>query len=80
MSGTLPPSLQYRVGAHWTPELTYLLPFANVAGSHVTVRGTFRASRFDTADVDPATDGDDTFSRILIGGRGCSNQRDNGTL
>ena len=43
----------------------------------MTVRGDFFASSFNDSDGD--TGGEDVYTRILVGGKGCNPNMDNGT-
>ena len=46
-------------------------------GDLITIRGDFFASSFNDTDGD--SEGEDVYTRISIGGRGCNHNRDNGT-
>ena len=43
-------------------------------GDVITFRGEFYASQFNDTDSD-----EDTYTRILVGGRGCDHRRENGS-
>ena len=78
--------LQYRVRGS-TPEFRTLQPLASPSGSVLAIGGSFRATGFQDADdpkdpdsTDRDDEGDDFFTRILVGGRGCSTMREDGSL
>ncbi len=69
-----------------TRNLRNILPLASLPGAPITLFGTFRATGFEDADdpkdpdsTDTDNEGDDYFTRILIGGRGCDHMREDGT-
>ena len=68
---------QYNVG-YWTPFLKRIEPLASTFEETVTMAGDLFAAGFDDPDS-PEEDGQDFYTRILIGGRVCSNFNENGT-
>ena len=77
--------LQYRPSS--SPNLMDISPLASTPGTPLTLSGTFRATGFDDSDdpkdpqsTDTDDEGDDYFTRILIGGRGCNHMKEDGTL
>lgn len=82
---TLDAVLQYRSAV--TAYLMDISPLTSTPGAPLTLSGTFRATDFDDSDdpkdpqsTDTDDEGDDYFTRILIGGRGCNHMKEDGTL
>lgn len=87
MNAVLISCSQYRVSGSYTAALRNLIPLASLPGSPVTLNGTFRATGFedpndskDSLSTDKDNEGDDYFTRILIGGRGCNHMKEDGSL
>ena len=71
-----PASLQYQ-RSFWTPVQRAVEPSAITFGDLITVSGDFFASSFNDTDGD--SEGQDVYTRILVGGKICNPNMDDGT-